>query len=90
MKNFIFSLALCSFASLLAGCADAPVDHTQLADATAKPVCQQADTATGSIAVRRTCRASLSDDERSELNNQLHGQNPASAQPTTFSSSPRH
>ena len=84
MKNTLSCLALCAFAGLFAGCADAPADSIQLADATTKPTCQQADTATGSIAVHRTCRTAMTDDERTDLNNQLHGSNPVTQQPSAM------
>lgn len=84
MKNIISGLALCAFAGLLAACAEAPTDTTQVADATIKPSCQQTDSTTGSIAIRHTCRTSMADDERSDLNNQLHGSNPMPQQPSTM------
>ena len=84
VKKTLSCFVLCAFAGLFAGCADAPVDNTQLADASTKPSCQQADSATGSIMVRHTCRASMTDDERTDLNNQLHGSNPVSQQPSAM------
>jgi hypothetical protein len=42
---------------------------------------QRVDSSTASIMVRHTCRLSLSDEQRSDLNYQLHAQGAAAAQP---------